>query len=127
MLWALLGEEEGIGDLAGLAPGELAAAVQELRRGGRDRTALGGLVSAEKLQGFLWGMGAATLLLTVLPSAGKSLRPLAVSTLKGAMDLADQIRGLVAEAGEGLQDLVAEVQAERLREAADPGLDGESA
>lgn len=119
LLSSLLGDEAPGGD--SLPQDELAALLLELRRGRRRRpTALGGLLSSEQLRGFVLGLGVATLLLMVLPTAKKSLRPFALIAVKGALDLADQVKALVGEAGEGLQDLIAEAQFERLQKAAGP-------
>lgn len=115
LLRALLEDEEW-DEPAQSAENELAALLRDLRRGRRERPGL----PSEKLQGFLWGVGAAALLLMVLPSAKRSLRPFAVSAIKGAFDLVDQLKSVIAEAGEGLQDLVAEAQFERMKEAAGP-------
>lgn len=125
LLRALLEEEEEeLAEPEELTAAEMAALLRELRRDRRKRSPLGGLMSSEQLQGFLWGMGAATLLLMLMPSAKEKLRPLAVSAMKGAMDLTDQVKGMFAGAGEELQDLLAEVQFERMKEAADPGKSG---
>lgn len=126
LLRALLEEEEH--ELAEpeeeLSAADMALLLRELRRGRRSRPSLGQLMSSEQLQGFLWGMGAATLLIMLMPTAKEKLRPLAVSTMKGALDLADQVKALFGGAGEDLQDLLAEVQFERLKEAADPANKG---
>ncbi|HWI61828.1 MAG TPA: DUF5132 domain-containing protein [Symbiobacteriaceae bacterium] len=120
LLRALLDEEEAEYEEPVALEQELLAMVRDLRRRGR-RPGLGGLMSSEQLQGFMWGLGVATLLLMLLPSAKQTLRPFAVSVVKGALDLADQVKGLFGEAGEGLQDLLAEAQFERVKRAAEPG------
>lgn len=121
LLRALLEEEEEeLAEPEELSAVEMAALLRELRGARQKRRSLGGLMSNEQLQGFLWGMGAATLLLMLMPSAKEKLRPLAVSAMKGSLDLVDQVKGMFAGAGEDLQDLLAEVQFERMKEAADP-------
>lgn len=112
---ALLEEEEGADELTAE---DAAVLLRRLRRGARG---MDDLFSSEKLQGFIWGVGAATLLMLVLPSTKEKLRPFAVSAAKGALDLADRLKSVVAEAGEGLQDILAEAQFNRFREAAEPG------
>ncbi|HEY3366982.1 MAG TPA: DUF5132 domain-containing protein [Symbiobacteriaceae bacterium] len=118
LLRALLEEEEQA-DSAAFTEAEMVGLLRELR-GAQAPRPLGGLMSPEQLQGFMWGVGAAALLLMVLPQAKQVLRPFAVSTMKGAMELMDQLKGLMGQAGEGLQDLVAEAQFERMQAAAAP-------
>jgi hypothetical protein len=98
---------------------DIAALLREMRRG-RGVGGLSGLLSSEQLQGFVWGLGAAAVLMMVMPAAKQSLRPFAVTTVKGAMDLMDQVKTLFGEAGEGLQDIIAEAQFERVKGAAAP-------
>jgi hypothetical protein len=98
---------------------DIAALLREMRRG-RGFGGLSGLLSSEQLQGFVWGLGAAAVLMMVMPAAKQSLRPFAVTTVKGAMDLMDQVKTLFGEAGEGLQDIIAEAQFERVKGAAAP-------
>jgi hypothetical protein len=97
---------------------EIAALLRELRRGRGG--GLSGLLSSEQMQGFVWGLGAAAVLMMVMPAAKQTLRPFAVTTVKGAMDLMDQVKTLFGEAGEGLQDIIAEAQFERVKGAAAP-------
>jgi hypothetical protein len=60
----------------------------------------------------LVGIGAALVAPTVLPALGSSLRPLAKALVKGGVLLYDSVKESVAEAGEQLNDLVAEVRTE---------------
>lgn len=120
LLRALLEEEEEQAG-PGLTEADLVTLLRELRGPRQRQSALGGLMSPEQLRGFIWGVGAAALLLMVLPTAKQSLRPFAVATLKRGIDLFDQVKSSLGEAGEGLQDLLAEVQFERMKEAAGPG------
>ena len=53
---------------------------------------------------------AAPALLTV---AGAVIRPMAKGLIKGGLSIADAVQGVMAESSEQLNDLVAEVQAER--------------
>jgi Protein of unknown function (DUF5132) len=63
--------------------------------------------------GILVGVGVALAAPIVLPAAATGARPLAKALIKGALVMVDSVKELVAEAGEQLSDLVAEVQAER--------------
>ena len=63
--------------------------------------------------GILIGIGVALAAPILLPAAATGGRPLAKALIKGALVMADSVKEIVAEAGEQLSDLVAEVQAER--------------
>jgi Protein of unknown function (DUF5132) len=63
--------------------------------------------------GILVGVGIALAAPILLPAAATGARPLAKALIKGALVMADSVKEVVAEAGEQLSDLVAEVQAER--------------
>ena len=58
------------------------------------------------------GIGAVILAPIILPAAGKTLRPLAKSTIKGGMLLFEKTRTIVAESIETIEDLAAEAKAE---------------
>jgi hypothetical protein len=63
--------------------------------------------------GILVGIGVALAAPILLPAAATGVRPLAKALIKGALVMADSVKEVVAEAGEQVSDLVAEVQAER--------------
>jgi hypothetical protein len=60
----------------------------------------------------LVGIGAAIVAPTLLPALGSSLRPLAKVVVKGGVMVYDALKESVAEAGEQLNDLVAEARSE---------------
>lgn len=60
----------------------------------------------------LVGVGVALVAPTVLPAVGAAIRPLAKSVIKGGVFLYDTVKESVAEAGEQVNDMVAEVRAE---------------
>src|SRR5215831_19308332 len=60
----------------------------------------------------LLGLGVAMVAPTVLPSLASGLRPLAKTLVKGGVTLYDAAKEGIAEAGEQLNDLVAESRAE---------------
>lgn len=62
--------------------------------------------------GIAAGLIAAVVAPVLIPALKKSARPLAKSLVKGGMLLYDKGREAVAGAGEALEDVVAEVQAE---------------
>src|SRR5438128_12206532 len=62
--------------------------------------------------GILVGLGAAVLAPSILPAAGSILRPVAKTLVKGGLVVTDGVKGVVAEASEHVNDLVAEVRAE---------------
>lgn len=60
----------------------------------------------------LVGVGVALVAPTVLPAVGAAIRPLAKSAIKGGVLLYDTVKESIAEAGEQVNDMVAEVRAE---------------
>jgi hypothetical protein len=64
------------------------------------------------LPGVLVGVGVALAAPVLLPAAASGVRPLAKALIKGGLAVAATVREVVAEAGEQLSDLVAEVQEE---------------
>jgi uncharacterized protein DUF5132 len=65
------------------------------------------------LPGVLVGVGVVLAAPVLFPAAASGARPLAKALIRGRLVVADTVREVVAEAGEQLSDLVAEVQAER--------------
>jgi Protein of unknown function (DUF5132) len=63
--------------------------------------------------GVLVGLGVALAAPVLLPAAATGVRPLAKALIKGGLVVAETVREVVAEAGEQLSDLMAEVQEER--------------
>lgn len=49
---------------------------------------------------------------TLIPAVGSALRPLAKALVKGGITVYDSARELIAEAGEEMNDMVAEARAE---------------
>jgi hypothetical protein len=72
------------------------------------------------LPGVLVGVGVALAAPLLLPVAAAGARPLAKALIKGGLIVAARVREVVAEAGEQLSDLVAEVQEENARAATAP-------
>lgn len=66
-------------------------------------------------------VAAAVLAPILLPPVGRAGRPLAKSLVRGAMQLYDKGREVVAVAGESMQDIMAEIRAENAVAAASPG------
>jgi uncharacterized protein DUF5132 len=62
--------------------------------------------------GVLVGLGAAVVGPAIFPAAGSILRPVAKTLVKGGLVVTDGVRGVVAEASEHVNDLVAEVRAD---------------
>jgi len=65
---------------------------------------------------FGWGAGAALLGLLLLPSLGKSLRPLARKAMEEAMEITERAQGVFAQAKEEFEDIVAEVNFNKIKE-----------
>jgi hypothetical protein len=73
----------------------------------------------------LIGIGAVLLAPIVIPAVATGLRPVVKSLVKGGMIVTDKVNSMVAEAGEQLDDLIAEVRAEMA--ATVPVMEGASA
>lgn len=74
----------------------------------------------------LIGVGVALAAPVLLPAAAAGARPLAKTLIKGYLAVAATVQEVVAEAGEQLSDLVAEVQMEQAAGAAAATTDGRS-
>ncbi len=64
------------------------------------------------LSGVLVGIGVAIVAPTVFPALASGLRPLAKAVVKGGVLVYDAVKETVAEAGEQINDLVAEARTE---------------
>jgi hypothetical protein len=78
------------------------------------------LISVELIPGLLIG-AAAALLPNFMPKLGKSLRPAMRSTVRASYKLAQKTRETFAEAGEQMQDMVAEARLEHTEAQAGAG------
>lgn len=67
-------------------------------------------------------LGAAVVGAMLLPGVREQIRPLAVKTVQGVMDLSDQVKGLFSGVREDLEDLVSEAQFEKLRQSIDTSI-----
>ncbi|MCW7538728.1 DUF5132 domain-containing protein [Aquabacterium sp. A7-Y] len=70
------------------------------------------LIEAELIPGILIGAGA-VLLGKMFPQVGQTLRPVVKTVMRAGLAVTDKAREMAAEAGEQVQDMVAEVQTER--------------
>lgn len=70
------------------------------------------LISAELIPGILIGVAAA-FLPNLMPKLGKGLRPAMRSTVRASYKFAQKTREVFAEAGEQVQDMVAEARLEQ--------------
>jgi len=71
---------------------------------------------------FLLGLGAAS----VLPAVSRAFRPFAVEAAALGMTLVEEVRRIVAEQMENVEDIIAEARVRREETAAMAGLDDES-
>ncbi|MBV9175343.1 MAG: DUF5132 domain-containing protein [Chloroflexi bacterium] len=71
------------------------------------------------INGALWGLGAG-LIVTVSRGGGEGLRSVAKGVMKGYIAMSDRVQESAAEARENLDDLAAEVRAERASHEASP-------
>lgn len=78
------------------------------------------LLDSPGARNFGLGVGAAMLGYLLWPVARRAVRPVFKGAIKGALLLGDRVQELAARAREGLEDLVAEAQFERVREGMGP-------
>lgn len=76
------------------------------------------LIESELIPGILIGAGA-VLLGKMFPRVAAGMRPVAKTVIRAGIAMTDKARTVAAEAGEQVQDMVAEVQAERERSASE--------
>jgi hypothetical protein len=62
------------------------------------------------------GIAAIVLLPVLVPVAGKVVKPVAKAAIKGGIVLYEKGKGVIAEVGESLEDIIAEAKAELLTE-----------
>jgi hypothetical protein len=64
------------------------------------------------------GVAAIVLLPVLVPVAGKVAKPIAKAAVKGGIVLYEKGKGIIAEVGESLEDIIAEAKAELSEEGA---------
>jgi hypothetical protein len=78
------------------------------------------ILKSNVLTGLAIGIGAAILTPIILPIVASIAKPLTKSAIKGGIILYEKSRETIAELGETVEDLVAEVKAELAQEHAPP-------
>lgn len=68
-------------------------------------------------RGFVWGVGTAVAAYFLWPAVREVVRPATRGVVRGAMVAGDRFRYAMANAREGIEDVVAEAQFDRMREA----------
>lgn len=68
---------------------------------------------------FFWGAGAALLASAVLPTLSGTLKPLASKAVEGMMDLSEKAQGIIGQAKEEIEDIVAEAKFNKFRDSID--------
>ena len=91
---------------------------------GKEGNRLSNLLQSREAKGFGLGVGAAVLGFLFWPVIKRSARPVTKVVVAGAMAAGDRVRTAVAELKEGLEDVVAEAQFERMKESMEPGEKG---
>lgn len=82
-------------------------------------------VSSPRGSNFLRGLGIATAGIILAPAVVKTLRPLAVQAVHGVMSIVGEVRGVVADAREELEDIFADAKWENLSEKEQISQEGE--
>ncbi len=75
------------------------------------------------IPGIAAGLGAVVLAPVLIPAVAKASKPVAKALIKGGIIAYEKSRNAIAETGEVLEDLVAEVKAELAEEEAQPSLE----
>ena len=70
------------------------------------------------------GIAAIVLLPVIVPVAGKVAKPIAKAAVKGGIVLYQQGKGVIAEVGETLEDIIAEAQSELTEASAEEAVEG---
>jgi hypothetical protein len=70
------------------------------------------------------GIAAIVLLPVIVPVAGKVAKPIAKAAIKGGIVLYQQGKGVIAEVGETLEDIIAEAQSELKEASAEEAAEG---
>ena len=86
-----------------------------------DNGLLGNGLKGNVVTGLAIGIGAAILAPVIIPLAASIFKPLAKATIKGGITLYEKGQEMVAEAGEVVEDLVAEAKAELAQVPTDTG------
>lgn len=68
-------------------------------------------------RGFIWGAGTAMAAYFLWPAVKEAVRPATKGVVRGAMTAGDRFRYAMSGAKERLEDVIAEAQFERLRDA----------
>jgi hypothetical protein len=74
------------------------------------------LLGQPQARGFMWGAGTAMAAYFIWPAVKEAIRPATKGVVRGAMAAGDRFRSAMAGAREGVEDLVAEAQFERMRD-----------
>ncbi|RMF24418.1 MAG: DUF5132 domain-containing protein [Cyanobacteria bacterium J083] len=77
---------------------------------------IGGLWEDLSIPGIAAGVGAIVLAPVLIPAAAKASKPLAKAIIKGGIIAYTKTKSAIAETGEVIEDLLAEVQAELAEE-----------
>lgn len=77
----------------------------------------GEMLEQPQTRGFLWGVGTAMAAYFLWPAMKEAVRPATKGVVRGAMAAGDRFRYAMANAREGLEDIMAEAQFERMRDA----------
>ena len=78
------------------------------------------VISEPKGRGFLWGAATVTAAYFLWPTVQGVFRPTAKSMVRGTLAAGDRFRYTVSRAKEALEDVIAEAQFERARDAVAP-------
>ncbi|SFG83710.1 hypothetical protein SAMN05660649_02875 [Desulfotomaculum arcticum] len=80
------------------------------------RRGLGDILGMGSDKSLYWIIGASILGLALFPTAKNNLKGIMSNLAKGSMDISDKLQTMVAEAKEGIEDIVAEAQFQKMQD-----------
>ncbi len=95
----------------------------ELGRFTRARLRLNHRIKTNTGQDMIFWLGAAAIGAILVPGVREKLRPIAVKAVQGVMGLSDQAQGFISGIKEDIEDIVSEVQFEKIKQSLDDAIE----
>ncbi|HEY3426179.1 MAG TPA: hypothetical protein VGL27_15380 [Negativicutes bacterium] len=102
---------------------ELMEKSPELGRFTRARLRLNHRIKTNTGQDMIFWLGAAAIGAILVPGVREKLRPIAVKAVQGVMGLSDQAQGFISGIKEDIEDIVSEVQFEKIKQSLDSAIE----
>jgi hypothetical protein len=102
---------------------ELMEKSSELGRFTQARLRLNHRIKTNTGQDMIFWLGAAAVGAILVPGVREKLRPIAVKAVQGVMGLSDQAQGFISGIKEDIEDIVSEVQFEKIKQSLDDAIE----